>query len=347
MRVLKSVHNLHDLRELAKRRLPRGIFEYIDRGAEDEWALVENRVAFERIKVRPRGLVDVSARTAAAQVLDAPASMPVAIAPTGSAGLVRFEGELLLASAAARAGVPFTLATNSMTSIETIARRVEGRHWFQLNMFADREISYGMVRRALEHDFEALMLTADCSVVPNREYNARNGFALPFKLNARSAVDMLSHPRWLMEVLGRYVLNGGLPQYANFPPELRTRITGFPTSRSAARCEDLSWQDVDKLREIWPRKLIIKGILHPEDALRAVRSGADAIVVSNHGGRTVDSAMAPIDALPAIVEAVGDRIAIFLDGGIRRGSDVLKAKALGAHAVLVGRPTLYGVAVAG
>ncbi|MET4576182.1 alpha-hydroxy acid oxidase [Ottowia thiooxydans] len=344
---LTRAHNLHDFRELAKRRLPRGVFEYIDRGAEDEVALRENRQAFERIRLKPRVLVDVTGRSAGASLFGQPLTMPVAVAPTGSAGLVWFQGELELAKAAAKAGIPFTLATAAMTSMETIAREAGGRLWFQLNMFADRSIGHAMVQRAANLGFEALVLTADCSVVPNREYNARNGFTVPFRMSARSAMDMLAHPRWLAGVMGRYALGPGMPKFENYPPELRTRVTGFSTSKSAARCEDLSWKDVQELRALWPRQLVIKGILRAGDALRAVELGADAVVVSNHGGRTVDGAIAPIDALPEIFNAVGGKTTILLDSGVRRGSDVVKARALGADAVLIGRPTLFGTALAG
>jgi len=339
--------NLEDLRGLAKRRLPRGVFEYVDRGVEDEVAMRENRRAFERLRMRPRVLRDVTGRSAASTLFGRPLAMPVAVAPTGAAGLVWYQGELALAKAAAAAGIPFTLATNAMTSMDTIAREAAGRLWFQLNMFADRTVSHALVARAAALDFEALVLTADCPVVPNREYNARNGFGLPFRLTPRSALDMLAHPRWLATVIGRYMLGTGLPRFENYPPELRTRVTGFSTSKSAARCEDLTWDDVRVLRDLWPRKLVIKGILAPQDALRAAELGADAVVVSNHGGRTVDSAMAPIEALPAIAEAVQGRVTLLLDSGVRRGSDVLKAIALGADAVLLGRPTLHGAAWAG
>jgi len=342
-----AAYNLHDLQELAKKKLPKAVFEYVNRGVEDEIALKENRAAFDRLKILPRILQDVTGRTAGTTLFGKPVSMPVAIAPTGSAGLVWFQGELELAIAAAEANIPFTLATNAMTSIETVAKHAGGRLWFQLNMFADRRISYDMVLRAERSGFEALVLTADASVVPNREYNARNGFALPFHLSARSAIDMLSHPAWFISVIGRYLLGPGLPQFANFPDEIRTKVTGFSTSISAARCEDLSWDDVKELRRLWPRILIVKGVLRPEDAATAINLGADAVVVSNHGGRTVDSAIAPMDALPAIVKEVKGRATVLLDSGVRRGSDVLKARALGADGVLIGRPTLYGAAIAG
>ncbi len=340
-------YNLDELRGLAKKRLPRGVFEYVDRGVEDEVAMRENRLAFERLRMRPRVLRDVTGRSAASTLFGAPLAMPVAVAPMGAAGLVWYQGELVLAKAAAAAGIPFTLATNAMTSMDTIAREAGGRLWFQLNMFADRAVSHAMVARAAALDFEALVLTADCSVVPNREYNARNGFGLPFHVTSRSALDMLAHPRWLATVIGRYLLGSGLPRFENYPLELRSRVTGFSTSKSAARCEDLTWDDVRTLRTLWPRKLVIKGILAPEDALIAADLGADAVVVSNHGGRTVDSALAPIEALPAIADAVKGRISLLLDSGVRRGSDVMKAIALGADAVLIGRPTLHGTAWAG
>ncbi len=344
---LKQAHNLHDLRELARRRLPRGVFEFIDRGVEDEVALRENRAAFQRIKLAPHVLMDVSGRSAACTLFGQPCAMPVAIAPTGAAGLVWYQGELELARAAAKAGVPFTVATNAMTSMETIAEQAGGRLWFQLNMFPDRNIAHAMVQRAERLGFEALVLTADCSVVPNREYNARNGFALPFRIGPRATLDVLLHPRWLGDVLLRYVLGPGMPRFENYPPELRGRVTGFATGKSAGRCEDLSWDDLRQLRDLWPRKLVVKGVLRPEDALRAVELGADAIVVSNHGGRTIDSAPAPIEQLAVVARAVAGRATVLVDGGIRRGSDVIKARALGADAVLIGRPTLYGAAVAG
>lgn len=340
-------YNLHDFRELARRRLPRGVFEYVDRGVEDEMALRENRAAFGRIRLCPRVLRDVSERSTGCMLFGKPVAMPVAVAPTGAAGLVWYQGELALARAAAAQGVPFTVATNAMTSIETIAREAGGTLWFQLNMFADRAVSDALVERVESLGFDALVLTADCPVVPNREYNARNGFALPFKLTPRSMADMLRHPRWLGDVIGRYLLGAGLPRFENHPPEARSKVTGFSTSRSVARCEDLNWEDVRRLRALWPRKLVIKGILSEADAAQAIALGADGIVVSNHGGRTVDSTIAPIDALPWIADVVGGKASLLLDGGVRRGSDVLKALALGADAVLIGRPTLYGTAVAG
>ena len=339
--------NIEDLRTLAKRRLPRGIFEYIDRGTEDEVALRENRAAFERIRLRPRMLVDVSQRSTAATVMGRTHAMPVIVAPTGAAGLVWFEGELAIAKAAAAADIPFTLATGSMTAMEKVANQAGGRLWFQLYMWADRGLSHQLVARASAAGFEGLVVTVDTPTMANREYNPRNGFALPFHPSARAMADMLLHPEWLAGVLLRYLASGGMPTYENMPPEHRRKITKGGAASPLMRCDSLSWDDIKTLRDLWPGTLLVKGILAPEDAARAVACGADGVVVSNHGGRNLDSALAPIDALPDVVSAVGGRTKVIVDSGVRRGSDIVKARALGAEAVMVGRAPLYGAAAGG
>jgi len=347
-RRLSGTLNLADVREAARRRLPRGIFEFIDRGAEDDDALANNREAFRRIRLRPRVLVDVSGRSAATTLFGRPQAMPLAIAPTGAAGLVWFEGELELARAAAAAEVPFTLATRSLASIESVAEAAAGGTlWFQLYVWAERALSYALVERAERAGFHALVVTVDVPVTPNREYNRRNGFSLPFRPSGRALLDMARHPRWLVGTMGRYLATTGMPRYENQPGQRRQRITqGEPAVRSM-RSDDLTWDDIRELRRRWPRALIVKGLLRAEDALRAVECGADAVVVSNHGGRCLDSAVAPIDALPEIADAVGHRAVVLMDGGVRRGGDIVKALALGASAVLAGRPTLYGTAIGG
>lgn len=338
-RIFRFAGDVDAVRELARRRLPRGLFEFIDRGSDDELAILNNRTALDRIKFRPRVLTDVSGRSAQATVLGRPAAMPLAIAPTGSAGIVWFQGELELARAAAAAGIPFTLANRSMTAIETIAAEAGGDVWFQIYPLRDRALTYELVARAAAAGARGLVVTVDTPLSPSRDYNERNGFSLPFRSTARGVVDILRHPRWLAGVVGRYHRHGGLPRFENLPE--RRRISGGMTA-AAMLCDDLTWADIDEFRRRWPGKLIVKGLLHPEDARRAVACGADAVVVSNHGARNLDGTLAPIDALPDIVAAVGQRAEVFMDGGVRRGADIAKAVALGANCVLVGRAAVAG-----
>ena len=342
-----GAYNIDDLRTIAKRRIPKGVFEFVDRGSEDEIALRNNRDAFERIKLTPRTLVDVSKRSQEIELFGRAQTMPIAIAPTGIAGLMWYQGELELARAAAAAGIPFTLATGSMTAMEKIAEQAPGRLWFQLYMWPDRSMSHKLVERARQAGFEALVVTVDGVVAGNREYNLRNGFTIPFTYSRRNVADVMRHPRWMFGVLARYMLGGGMPRYENYPLELKNKITAAPMGRSMMRNDSLTWDDLRVLRKIWPHTLIVKGVMHPRDALLAAACGADAVVVSNHGGRNFDSTQAPIDALPHVVDAVGKRVTVLMDSGVRRGSDVVKALALGAKAVLIGRPTLYGTAAGG
>ena len=342
-----DAHNIFDLRDMAKRRLPKWLFEFVDRGTEEEVALRNNREAFERIQFRPRMLVDVSGRKLDTTLFGKEHKMPIGIAPTGAAGMMWYKGELELARAARDAGVPFSLATGSITSMEEIAGDVGGTLWMQLYMWADRKLSHQLVRRASAAGFEALLVTVDGAVAGNREYNRRNGFSVPFSYNSKNTFDVLSHPRWMLNVLGRYIANGGMPERVNFPDELKGKITTAYGGNKETRSDSLNWDDLKALRDIWPGKLLVKGLLHPDDAAKSVECGADGIIVSNHGGRNCDAAPAPIEVLPEIVKAVGDRTTIVFDSGVRRGSDVVKALALGAKFVLIGRSTLYGTAAAG
>jgi isopentenyl diphosphate isomerase/L-lactate dehydrogenase-like FMN-dependent dehydrogenase len=348
-RRLKRCYNIADMREIAKRRLPKGVFEYLDRGAEDEVALADNREAFKRLKLRTRFMVDLTHRDMGIELFGKRSNLPYAIAPTGIAGLCWYEGELELAKAAAKAGIPFTLATGSITSMEKIAKEAGGRLWFQLYMWKQEELSYQLVQRAKDAGFEALVVTIDGALGNNREYNKRNGFSIPFTISARSLTDMMRHPDWLIGTMFRYLANGGMPRHENYPAQYQHRITkgSGGGSTSPMRHQAMTWKDIRKLRDFWPRTLIVKGILRAEDAALAVEHGADAIVVSNHGGRALDSAAPTLHVLPEIVEAVGDKTTVILDSGIRRGSDVVKALALGAKCVLAGRPTLYGISTGG
>ncbi len=342
-----NAYNIEDLRQLAQQCLPRVAWDYLERGAEDDVTMRANRTAFERIHFRPRTLVDVSARTLKHELFGKVYTAPFGIAPTGAAGLYCFDADIALAQAASAAGVPFVLSTASFVAMERIACETEGSKWFQLYMSKDREAAERLVRRAYDAGFEALVVTTDVPVGANREYNLRNGFAIPFRINARNVVDGMLHPRWLTQVFLRTLLTSGVPRFQNVDSNVGGRIIAKDLSAFRARRDALDWSDIAWLRTIWPRKLLVKGVLVAEDARLALEYGVDGVVVSNHGGRQLDGAVAAIDALPEIVSAVGGRMAVLFDSGVRRGSDIVKALALGADFVFFGRATLYGAAVGG
>ena len=339
-------YNIADLRERARRRLPLGIWEYAERGVEDECGMARNRAAFDAVTFRPRVLRGVHKIDPSTEVFGKTLPFPLAIAPTGAAGLLWHKGDFALARAAADAGVPFIISSASTMDLEQIAE-AGGRQWFQLYLWEDRALSHGVVERAWTLGCEALFVTLDLPVPPNREYIQRNGFGTPFKLNARNTLDVLTHPRWLAGVMGRYMMEGGIPTQANLPDRLRSKVTKGAPPGALFKQDDLDWNGVKDLRDRWPGKFVLKGVLHPEDAEKALALGCDGIVVSNHGGRALDCSIAPMDALPAIVERVGGRLTVFLDSGVRRGSDIVKAVACGADAVLAGRAPLYGLAAFG
>lgn len=328
--------NIADLRAAAHRRLPKALFEYVDRGAEDEVALLANRSALDAIKIRPRVLRGVANRSLARTLFGRPIALPFAVAPTAVAGMLWHDGDVLSARAAAAQGIPYTLSTFSVTSLEAVAKGApEARLWFQLYVSMDREHMRSLVRRAAGAGYEALVLTVDGLVPPKREYNERNGFHIPIRLGPRLVWDVALHPRWLLGVATRYQVTTGIPGIAHYPPG-----RGMTHKPDAA----LDWDTVRELRGLFPGKLLLKGILHPEDARLAVAAGVDGIVVSNHGGRSLDAAIAPMDALEDIVDVVDGRLAVLIDGAFQRGSDIVKALAIGATAVLVGRSILWGTA---
>lgn len=339
--------NIHDLREMAQKRLPKWLFEFVDRGTEDEVALRNNRAAFERLKLKTQVLVNVSKRDTGTTLFGNRHDMPVGIAPTGAAGMLYYKGELELARAAKAANIPFTVATASQTSMEDVARLVGGTLWFQLYLWSDIRMSHVLVERAKNAGYQALVVTVDGPVNTNREYNMRNGFSIPFRYNRRNTAGVLARPGWLFHVILKYLLTTGMPRRENYPSDFKERFTQVSAAERKTKNDALSWEDLDRLREMWPGKLLVKGILTPRDAELAVAHGADGVVVSNHGGRNFDSSMAPIEVLPGIVDAVGSKTNVIVDSSFRRGSDVVKALALGADFVLVGRPTLWGTAVAG
>jgi len=342
----RSALDIEDLRRMARRRLTKGIFGFIDHGSEDDVALRHNRAALERIRLRARVLVDVSKRDPAITLFGKRQRLPIIVAPTGPAGYVWYRGETVIAKAAARAGVPFTLASTSNTPMEQIFADGGGRQWFQLYVWKNLESSVETVLRARDAGFEALVLTVDSIVYYNRRWDIENGMVFPVRMTPKVVLDALLHPRWLIGTMGRYVLaEGGLPRYVNIPV---LDDTPLAEARShLVKNDTMTWDFVKRIREIWPRTLILKGLQHPADALKAADCGVDGVIISNHGGIASDGALAPIDALPSFVAAAKDRITLIVDSGFRRGSEVLKAMALGADAVMVGRAPLYGAAAAG
>ncbi len=342
----RLAYNIDDLRLMAKKRLPRVAYDYLEWGAEDDVTLRENRAVFERIRLKPRNLVDVSGRSQKVDLFGKTFDAPFGIAPTGAAGLYCFEADIELARAAQAANVPFVLSTASFTAMERVAQAAGGTKWFQLYMSKDREPAERLVMRARNAGFEALVVTTDVPVGANREYNRRNGFEIPFHLNLANMIDGALHPRWLVDVFLRTLADSGVPRFQNVDTNTGGRIVSKDLAQFRARRDALDWSDLRWLREIWPHKLLVKGILTAQDAVLAAENGADGIFVSNHGGRQLDGAISPMTVLPEIVDAVGGRIAILLDSGIRRGTDIVKALALGADMVFVGRATLYGAAVA-
>ncbi len=347
MAALDDCYNIADIRRAAKRRLPKSLFEFIDRATEDELAMRNNREGFERWRVLPRAPLDVSNRSLSTTLFGKPMGLPMAIAPTGAAGLMWYEAELCLARAAKAAGIPYTMATGSMVAFERVAKEVGGRLWFQLYVWPDRQITYDLAKRVAAAGAEVLQVTVDTPVPPNREYNTRNGFGLPFKPTVANVTDIALHPRWLLGTLLKYLLEDGMPKLRNHPAEFNNARTRPTIAPRLVLSDTVDLAEIKRLRDIFPGKLLVKGIMHPADAVACMEAGADGVVVSNHGGRNLDAAMATIDALPGIAAAIGGRGTIILDSGVRRGLDILKAVALGANAVQTGRATLWAAGAGG
>ena len=341
---LSKAISIFDLRDMAKARLPRAIFDFFDGGAEDESTLRANRAAFEGVRLLPRVLVNVASVDTRVDLLGKTSTLPLAIAPTGGISAGRAGAELALARAAKAAGVPFTLATPSAFTIERVAEEVGGRLWFQLYAVRQREFREKLVSRAKAAGYEALLVTVDLPVSGKRERDPRNGFVTPYNPNWRNSRDVLFKPAWLLEILRH-----GLPGMANFEGYQFSTPAGTDIATAVGREMDpaLDWEEVKRLRELWPGKLLLKGVERPDDAERAAAVGCDGVVVSNHGGRQLDGALPTLEALPAVARAVGSKLTVLLDGGVRRGVDILKAQALGARAVLTGRATLFGAMAGG
>ncbi len=336
--------NIADLRAIASRRVPGFVFEYVEGGAEDEMTVAGNREALQRLRLIPQTLVNTAGRQLRSTILGRAANAPLVIAPTGLNGLLHFDGDVALARAAAQLGIPYTLSTVSTTSLEEVASRAGGRLWMQLYVVKEREIDREIMRRAAGAGYEALVFTTDANVFGNREWDQR-GYRAPGKPTIRAALDALRHPRWLWEVLVRH----GMPRFRNLEPLVPASLTPMGASTVIPRLFEatICWDDIAWIREHWHGKLLLKGVLSAADAERAAALGADGIVVSNHGGRQLDYCIAPIEVLTEIKAAAGSRLAVLIDGGFRRGTDVVKALALGAEAVLLGRATLYGLIAGG
>jgi (S)-mandelate dehydrogenase len=342
-RVLRT-WNIEDLRALAKRRLPRAVFDFFDGAAEDEITLRANRAAFERVRIAPKMLAGVERIDTSTKILGARSRLPIAIGPTGGIGFGWPFADVGVARAAAAAGIPYTLSTMATASIERIAREAGGRLWFQAYIFRERKMTMDLVERAREFGYEALMVTVDVPVGGKRERDFRNDFAIRFQFTPRNVLDFATRPLWVLDILRH-----GMPRLEN--------VAGLaPEAKSAAEIAssvgqfwdaDFDWTGLKAMRDRWPGKMLVKGTLRADEAERLASMGVDAVVVSNHGGRQLDGAVAGLDALPPIARAVKGRMSVLVDGGVRRGVDAIKAIALGAEGVMLGRATLYGACAAG
>ena len=338
-RTLARAYTIEDLRTIARRRVPRSVFDYVDGAAEQEISLARARAAFESVEFHPRVLRDVSRVDTSAEVLGVRSALPLVLAPTGFTRMMHHEGEIAVARAAARANLPYVLSTMGTTDLEQVrACAPTARQWFQLYLWKDRAASEALIERAAKADYEALVLTVDTPVGGARMRDVRNGLTIPPALTVGTLAGMAMRPAWWMNILTTEPLTfAAMNSFDGTVAELIAHMFD-----PAATIEDLRW-----LREHWPRKLLVKGIMDVEDARAVVDLGADAIVVSNHGGRQLDRTSAPLALLPRVVDAVGDRCEVLVDTGVRTGADLAAARALGASAAMVGRAYLYGLMAAG
>jgi len=336
--------NIDDLRSLARKRLPRAVFDFIDGGAEDEWTLRSNRAQFDNWGLVPRFPVNVGQRDRTVRLFGQTYNAPLVISPTGMMGLARARADLYLARAAHDCGIPFTMSTVATVSIEEVAANTRAHLWFQLFVLRDRKLTQDLMNRARSAGYRALVLSVDCPVAGKRERDPRNGLTVPLKLTPRNMLDLLRRVSWLLE-LARH----GPPRPENLVGSMAEHAS--PQALTAYMETQLdptvTWKDIDWVRSQWSGPLIIKGLTSPKDAVESVGHGADGIVVSNHGGRQLDGTVPSLEALRRIVDCVGSRTTVFCDSGFRRGTDIVKALSLGARAVFLGRATAYGVAAGG
>ncbi len=341
---MAQILEISDLKKLAQRRVPKMFFDYADSGSWTESTYNANESDFQKIKFRQRVAVDMTNRTLATQMVGQDVSMPVAIAPTGLTGMQRADGEILAAQACEEAGVPFTLSTMSVCSIEAVAKKTTKPFWFQLYVMKDKEFAGRLIDRAKAAGCSALVLTLDLQILGQRHKDLRNGLSTPPKFTPHHVWQVVTRPGWCLGMLGTKNRSfGNIVGHAQGVEDLSS-LSSWTAEQFDPK---LSWDDVAWIKERWGGKLILKGILDAEDAVMSLKTGADAIIVSNHGGRQLDGAISSIEALPEIVKAVGDKVEVHMDGGIRSGQDVLKAVALGAKGTYIGRPFLYGLGAMG
>ena len=340
----RPINSVADLRALARRRVPKMFYDYCDSGSWTESTYRANEADFVPIKLRQRVGIDVRDRTLKTTMAGVPVSIPVALAPTGMTGMQHADGEILAARAAEKAGVPFTLSTMSICSIEDVAGSTTSPFWFQLYVMRDRDFTRDLIDRAKAARCSALVLTLDLPILAQRHKDIVNGLSAPPRMTIANLVNLATKPRWCVNMLGtKRRTFGNIIGHVKNVSDLKSLATWMNERRDPT----LSWDDVKWINERWGGKLILKGVLDPEDAEKAVQTGADALIVSNHGGRQLDGAKSSIAALPAIAAAVGDRIEVLMDGGVRSGQDVIKALALGAKGVFIGRAFLYGLGAMG
>jgi (S)-mandelate dehydrogenase len=339
----QDAHCIEDFRELARRAMPRMVFDFIDGGAGTESTLRENRNAFDRIRLVGSAPVNVAARSLATQLFGKSWAMPVIIGPTGLAGAAWPKADLCLARAAAEAGIPFVMSTAATAKMEDVAAAAQGNAWFQLYLFRDRTLSARLLDRARDLRFQAIEVTVDNAIPGRRLRDDRNGFSLPLRWTPRKIAGLLRTPGWTWRTA-----RAGAPRLELMAGELGLKATHTIAETMQAQLDpSLQWEDIRWVRDRWPGKLVVKGLLDPAQARRAMEIGADAVVISNHGGRQLDGAVAPIDMLPEFADATRGRLPLLVDSGFRTGSDIARALALGATAVQIGRPTLYAVASGG
>lgn len=344
---LSKITNIEDLRRVAERKVPRMFYDYVDSGSWTETTYRNNETDFDRIKLRQKVLVDMEGRSLATTMIGEEVSMPVAIAPTGFTGMMWADGEIHAARAAEKFGIPFSLSTMSICSIEDVAENISRPFWFQLYVMRDREFMENLIKRAKDAKCSALILTADLQVLGQRHKDIKNGLSAPPKPTLANIINLMTKPQWCLNMLGtkRHTF-GNIVGHAKNVADL----SSLSSWTSEQFDPSLSWDDVARIKDLWGGKLIIKGILDPDDAIQAVKSGADAMIVSNHGGRQLDGAVSSISMLSDIVQAVqaeNGKTEIWLDSGIRSGQDALKAIALGAKATMIGRSFLYGLGAYG